>query len=236
MTVEGEPNFRRTISPAQRRQRNREEMGESILDAARAVMREHSVAALNLHEVARRVGIRAPSLYGYFPNRAAMYDALFRLGLGLFAQHRDQALEGKTEAWERLEASIVSYMTFAQQSPELWYLLFERPVPGFTPSERSMDESRAMLGTATSYVEEAMTSGAMVPGIPVEQARDFVIAVMHGLAASHGANEPQLAVGTGRFGSLIPVAMQVLQAAWKPKDGNPVPTTSRDREKAREQS
>jgi AcrR family transcriptional regulator len=235
VAIQDEPRARRATTPAQRRQRNREEMVESILGAARAVMREQGVAALNLHEVARRVGIRAPSLYEYFPNRAAMYDVLFRLGLGLFAQHRDQALEGKTDAWDRLEASIVSYMTFAQESPELWYLLFERPVPGFTPSERSMDESRAMLGTATSYVEEAMTSGAMVPGIPAEQVRDFVIAVMHGLAASHEANEPHLPVGTGRFGSLIPVAMQVLQAAWRPKDGSPLPIKSRDSEKARDQ-
>lgn len=234
MTVDDEPRSKRAITPAQRRQRNREDMMQAILEAARAVMREQGVAALNLHEVARRVGIRAPSLYEYFPNRAAIYDALFRLGLGFFAEHLAQALDGITGAWERLEAGIVSYMTFAQRYPELWYLLFERPVPGFTPSDRSMEESRAVLGTASSYMEEAMASGEMVPGIPAEQARDFVIAVMHGLAASHGANEPHLRIGQGRFGSLVPVAMAVLRAAWKPDESSPQPMESIDNEKVRD--
>lgn len=236
MPVHDASPARPTITSAQRRQRNREGMVGSILDAARAVMREQGVAALNLHEVARRVGIRAPSLYEYFPNRAAMYDTLFRLALERYAQHLDHALEGKTDVWEQLEAGITSYMTFAQQFPELWYLLFERPVPGFTPSEQSMDQSRAMLGTMTSYLEKAIASGEMVPGVAVEQARDFVIAVMQGLAASHEANEPQLPVGTGRFGSLIPVAMHVLQAAWKPNYSSPLPLELRDSQKARDQS
>src|SRR5258708_16229801 len=75
------------LSPQERRQRNREEMKNAILEAARQVMREEGVAALNLQEVARRVGVRAPSLYEYFPGKMAIYDALFCMGVGLFAQH-----------------------------------------------------------------------------------------------------------------------------------------------------
>ncbi len=67
-----EANSKRVLSPRERRQRNREEMVAAILDAARAVMREEGVAALNLHEVARRVGLRTPSLYEYFPGKMAL--------------------------------------------------------------------------------------------------------------------------------------------------------------------
>jgi AcrR family transcriptional regulator len=55
--------------PAARRRRHREETIEAILSAARAVMRKEGVAGLNLQEVARRVGVRAPSLYEYFPQQ-----------------------------------------------------------------------------------------------------------------------------------------------------------------------
>src|SRR5213080_3996368 len=87
---ETEANSKRVLSPRERRQRNREEMMAAILDAARAVMREEGVAALNLHEVARQVGLRTSSLYEYFPGKMALYDALFRLGTRLYAQGRER--------------------------------------------------------------------------------------------------------------------------------------------------
>jgi hypothetical protein len=40
---------------------------------------------------------------------------------------------------------------------------------------------------------------------------------MHGLTALHMANEPELPVGSGRFGSLIPAALALFRAAWEPK-------------------
>src|SRR5260221_12872424 len=85
------------LSPKERRQRNRdrnrEEMKAAILDAARAVMRDEGVAPLNLQEVARRAGVRAPSLYDYFPGKMAIYHPLLRMlsplsrdRIGLLAQ------------------------------------------------------------------------------------------------------------------------------------------------------
>src|SRR5215469_18667450 len=87
------------LSPQERRQRNREEMKNAILEAARQVMREEGVAALNLQTVARRVGVRAPSLYEYFSGKMAIYDALFRMGIRLFAQRSIQLLERSASFW-----------------------------------------------------------------------------------------------------------------------------------------
>jgi AcrR family transcriptional regulator len=192
-------------------------MIDGILEAARDIMREHGVAALNLNEVARRVGVKPPSLYEYFSGKAALYDALFRLGLHLYAEHSDRALEAVPYGWERLRVAMEAYLSFAQQYPELWALVFERPVPGFVPSDESMEQSRAQLAVGSRLIEEAVEKGDIVPGVPAERARDLVIALMHGLAAAHMANEPDLPLGSGRFGSLIPVAMQVLEAAWSPQ-------------------
>jgi AcrR family transcriptional regulator len=214
MTVD---TTRRTLSLQERRRHNREEMTQAILDVSRDIMREEGVAALNLNEVARRVGVKTPSLYEYFHGKVALYDELFRLGLRLYGEHNDRALSGARDGRERLRAAIESYMSFAQQYPELWSLVFERPVPGFVPSEEAMAESRDRLAVASRFVAEAIEEGAMVPGVPPERARDFVIALMHGLAAAHMANEPDLPLGSGRFGSLIPLAMQVLEAAWMPQ-------------------
>jgi AcrR family transcriptional regulator len=205
------------LSPQERRQRNREEMKNAILDAARQVMREEGVAALNLQEVARRVGVRAPSLYEYFPGKMAIYDALFRMGVRIYAERSELLAQTNPSLWERARASLEHYMTFAQNYPELYQLVFERPVPGFVPSEESMNESRQLLGRADQIVEQGLEHGSLVLGISPVQARDLFIAMMHGLTALHMANEPGLPVGSGRFGSLLPAALALFRATWEPE-------------------
>jgi AcrR family transcriptional regulator len=210
------------LSPKERRirnrERNREEMQAAILDAARAVMREQGVAALNLQEVARRVGVRAPSLYEYFPGKMAIYDALFRLGVRLYAERSELLAHTSPSLWDYARASLQLYMTFAQEYPELYQLCFERPVPGFVPSEESMNESRQfLLERGEQIVEQGLEQGSLVPGISPAQARDLFLAMTHGLTALHMANEPELPVGSGRFGSLIPAAMALFQASWDPE-------------------
>lgn len=199
---------------AARRQRHRAELINEILTTARAVMREQGVAALNLNEVARRVGMRTPSLYEYFDGKMALYDALFALGVRLFRDQTATLFSAELTPSEQLCAAIETYMRFAQENPELYQLVFERPVPGFEPSEASMMESLAALGDATRAVEALVESGALAPPLPTEQARDLIIAVMHGLAALHLANQPSLPVGTGRFGGLIAAAAALFEAAW----------------------
>ena len=48
-----------------------------ILDAAWELARRDGLAAITLREVARQVGMRAPSLYTYFGSKNAMYDAMY---------------------------------------------------------------------------------------------------------------------------------------------------------------
>lgn len=181
-------------------------------------MREDGVAALNLQEVARRVGVRAPSLYEYFAGKADIYDALFRLGVRLFAERLERLVPTSPSLWDYARASLENYMTFAQDYPELYQLCFERPVPGFVPSEESMNESRQLLlGRADQMIEQGLEQGSLLAGLLPGEVRDLFLAMTHGLTALHMANEPELPVGAGRFGSLIPAAMVLFQASWDPE-------------------
>jgi len=66
-----------------RRHRRRQETIEEILDIAVQIMAEQGVAGLSVGEIARRMGIRPPSVYVYFPSKHALYDALFARGARL---------------------------------------------------------------------------------------------------------------------------------------------------------
>src|SRR5947208_9404300 len=94
------PAMTSAAPPLDRRQRRRLETIEEVLDHAAGIMVEDGVAGLSVGEIARRMGIRPPSLYVYFPSKNALYDALFARG----AQEFYAALEGE---WQRLGESDV---------------------------------------------------------------------------------------------------------------------------------
>ena len=196
------------ISP--RVQRNREAAIAAILEAARAIMREEGVAALSMHELARRMDMRAPSLYNYFSSKMEIYDALFRLGFTLWKDILETLETESHNIRDELRNVITSYMTFALENPELYQLCFERPVPGFIPSQESLDLSFGVLNASRQRIKHFKKE--LQTNLTVNQIVDLVIAIAHGLTAMHLANEPHLPVGKGRFGSLIPAAMSMLEA------------------------
>ena len=218
MEMPVDPGAGRIPSPRERRERNREQVVAAILDAARAVMRERGVSALSLREVARRVGMRAPSLYEYFPSKAALYDALFLMAIRRYGAGVARLRQGQDSFWGRLRVEFDAYMTFAKEHPDLYELAFERPVPGFVPSEASMAESTAALADFHRVFVEAIEAGQIAPGLPAGQARDLAIAMVHGLTAQQVANEPTAPLGSGRYGSLIPAALALFRASWDPRE------------------
>lgn len=194
------------------RRRKYDAMVQDILEVSRAIMREQGVAALSIQEIARRMDLRAPSLYHYFAGKMEIYDALFRHGFALFGEHMDLQHADDLSWTDFVRSSFEGYLSFAKENPDLYQLCFERPVPGFVPSPESLQASLELLDKA--YRRAADFSGEIHSDLNPEQTVDLVIAMMHGIAALHLANEPDLPVGAGRFGSLIPAAVKLLEKAW----------------------
>lgn len=179
-----------------------------ILDTAREIMRSDGVAALSMQEIARRMQMRAPSLYNYFASKTEIYDTLFQLGFQKFDEHIQQlALTG--EHWQAdLSKIMEGYLVYALQNPELYQICFERPVPGFEPSSQSMKLSIGILQSYYAYVKNWIP--LINTDLNEQQLSDLMIAIMHGLTALHLANQPELPLGEGRFGSLIPSVVDIL--------------------------
>jgi AcrR family transcriptional regulator len=204
----------RPTSP--RVQRNREATIRSILNAARVIMREEGVAALSMQELARRMDMRAPSLYNYFASKMEIYDALFRLGFTMYDQHIQELLKTSNGLHDEIRINIEGYMSFALANPDLYQLCFERPVPGFVPSKASLELSFGILNRAYRRAEQLKKQ--LNIKLTSKQIVDTIIAIAHGLTAMHLANEPDLPLGQGRFGSLIPVVLSILETAWPIKE------------------
>ena len=141
-----------------------------------------------------------------------IYDALFRLGFTLWGERLAESLQGAHSWQDEVKLLMETYMRFALENPELYQLCFERPVPGFVPSEESLQISFGILNQSYEHVSDLLPH--MDTDLEPEQVADLVIALSHGLTAQHMANEPQLPIGQGRFGALIPAALSVFDKAW----------------------
>jgi AcrR family transcriptional regulator len=199
---------------------------QSILDTAREIMRSEGVGALSLNEVARRLGMKTPSLYTYFSSKHDLYDALFLDGMKQFRLRLTTLFAVHTIEGDLLEAAIFDYMAFADENPDLYALLFERPVPGFVPSETSMQEAAGLLEDGERQFQAAIEAGLIRSGLDAAATRDLFIAITHGLTSLKRANEPAAPMTGGRFGPLIPAAAALITAAWRTSPSDPEPPRS----------
>ena len=98
-----------------------------ILAAAAALIEETgSEQSVTLREVARRIGIAAPSIYEHFPRREAIVYAVIDDLASQLRAAVEQALDSQPGPLGRLRASCAAYLRFADQRPGQYRVLLSR--------------------------------------------------------------------------------------------------------------
>ena len=192
------------------RESRREAAVATILEAAWELARRDGVAGLSLSEVARRVGMKPPSLYSYFDSKAALYDAMFAQGYREFLRRDMKAVAPGATLQEGLRKGTRAFVEFAVEDPARHQLLFQRTVPGFVPSEESM----AIATEAYDQMREGLASF----GITDQADLALVTAVNTGLADQQISNDP----GGERWLALADRAADMLAAALERRPKKPV--------------
>jgi AcrR family transcriptional regulator len=200
-----------------RRARRRQETIREILDIARDVMTEEGVNGLSLAEVARRLGVKPPSLYKYFPSLMAIYDALFLEGQRENLEVMRSGMQGAEPGLDALIAGLDASGQWGLDNRALAELLFWRPVPSFTPSSEAFAVSMEMVELQRGALADAVAKGELGPGANDESAIYLVSTLIAGALGQAIANEPELPWGEGRFSSWFPTLMRLLPAAFPPE-------------------
>jgi len=195
-----------TGTAVDRRQRRRQETIEQVLDVAVEVMTEYGVAGLTLGEVARRMGIRPPSLYVYFDGKNALYDALFERGYReLLATMQAVVAAGDgTDLVADLFASEAAFVRWAVEHPAYAPLMFWRPVPGFVPSERAYAHAVELERMSRESLVALRSAGLLREDADLDLAYRTQTAVISGVISQQLANAPGEPFETGTFTSTLP--------------------------------
>ena len=114
---------------------------EQVLAAARAILEEEGESNLTMQEVARRVGIRGPSLYKRFADRGALFAAL---EVETFAQLGAAV----NAAGDSVMAMVQAYLAFARANPVAYGLLFQAgdPAAAGLAARPVLEKMEALLG------------------------------------------------------------------------------------------
>ena len=188
-----------------------------ILDAAVGVMAQRGVAGLNLSEVARRVGIRQPSLYKHFASLHAVYDEVFREGSERQLEAVARAVRESAPGLPALAAAVDALGRLAMANPVVAQLLSWRPVPDFTPSAEAFEPSVEMVGIVRSTLRDAVAAGELDPAADSDEGVALVSILVSGALTQQLANEPGASYEDGRFSSLLPRTLTMFVRYFAPK-------------------
>src|SRR3954453_7471540 len=204
--------------PLDRRQRRRLETIEEVLDHAAAIMIEDGVAGLSLGEIARRMGIRPPSLYVYFPSKNALYDALFARGVTtLLDQMRDlleTALSPGDDLAEIMLRFARSFVEWGVTHPVYAQLFHWRPVPGFEPSAEAYAPSVELYQLGRQRFVDLQQHGLIRADADIDEVqRDWTILVT-GVVTQQLSNAPEETFVNGRYVAALPRVVAMFAAYY----------------------
>ena len=153
----------------------------SILEAAWGLARERGIQLVSLHSLAKKVGMRQPSLYTYFDSKNALYDAMFADGNRQLLARMD-SLQLSEDPRAALKAFLAAFAGFAVEDPARNSLLFCRVIPGFDPSAESYALAVEVLGRVGAALSAA--------GVSDSGDVDCTVAMVAGLIEAQLSNDP----------------------------------------------
>jgi AcrR family transcriptional regulator len=153
----------------------------AIVEAAWAAVRDDGVASLSLRDLARRAGITTPTVYKYFASKNDIYDAMFGMAAAEF-ETCISAPYSSDEPRALLVEGFVRFIEFCSCDVPRYQLLFQRPIPGFTPSPESYAPAvRALDGTRARMARNGVTDPRHI---------DLWTALTTGLVSQQLSNDP----------------------------------------------
>jgi AcrR family transcriptional regulator len=112
-----------------------DDLRDRFVAAALEVLAKRGAAELTLRRVAQAAGASTMGIYTRFGSRAAMLEAVYLRGFEMLREALLGATDGPAEAAanRRIIGLLQAYRRFALANPELYALMFERPLPDFDP-------------------------------------------------------------------------------------------------------
>ena len=133
------------------------DLRNSLISAGKKVLREEGLEALSLRRVAREADVSAAAPYRHFKDKIALLSAISETG---FVKLRSMMAQANEEKPGDLDHSGAAYLSFAQQYPEQYRLMFTNNLMcGNNASEELKDTSEDAFATLVGTIETGIANG-----------------------------------------------------------------------------
>ena len=99
---------------------------DKVCRAALEIISENGTEALSFRALASLIDSSHTRVHRYFPNKAALLDAVRDYAFGLFADALERGTEGIDHPIQRLAITGTNYIQFGDEDPEAFHALFNK--------------------------------------------------------------------------------------------------------------
>jgi AcrR family transcriptional regulator len=183
-TFDKSSDRRRCMGTAQRRERERTELRERILDAARNIVKREGFGALTIRKIADAIEYAPGTLYLYFENRDAIARELSSEGFRKLLESFAPA-ETVKDPLARLEAIGRAYVKFGMKNPEIYRLIFMEDPQLTTAVFKSAgdDPGQRAYRALVAPLEQLRDAGRIRADADVQALADTLWSVVHGIVS-----------------------------------------------------
>ena len=205
----------------ERREREREELREKIVEAARDILSERGLEGFSMREIARRIEYSPATIYLYFANKEELLRAVVGEGMRRLSEVIRNEIDaaGPVTAAQKYRASGRGYVRFALENTAYFHVIFDLPAvahmeedcPGHT---ESLDQ--AAFERVVGVLKQACREGSYRADLDVEQAAVIGWATLHGLLSLYLSGHLQeFAPTRDQFQVLVERSLDMIGLAWR---------------------
>ncbi len=174
------------MGTAERRERQRHELREKILEAARELFTVLGYEAVTMRKIAEKIEYSPTTIYLHFSDKEALVRELCSQDfLALASYFRDLAAE--SDPIERLRALGTAFLRFARERPNHYRMMFMTPHPPVAVDARGIEKGNLQQDAwamIRQTVEEAHRAGLLRQDLGGPEAMtQLLFAGVHGIAA-----------------------------------------------------
>ncbi len=133
------------------------DLHRQILDASRKLLLASGYERLSMRRIAREIGISATSIYLYFNNKDALFEALVDEGMDRLFETLSRARASAGDSIESFHRMCRAYVTFGLENPEYYELMFmlrsdamsRFPAEKYRRARRNLDLMQEVIADAS---------------------------------------------------------------------------------------
>jgi AcrR family transcriptional regulator len=194
-----------------------------LTDLATALYLRDGLEGLSLRALAAAAGVSRSTPYGYFGSKEDIVDSIRAAAFDRLTARCTAAFAGAAGPLARMKALGWAVVRFACDEPDVYRLMFSRPVFEGQVSAPLQEALARFRGVSRPPLVEAMGAGLVRPGLEEQALRRATWAAFHGLISLHLQGHFESSVLAADFELLNQI---IAQGILMPGQAQPTPETT----------